>query len=129
MFTADSVEYLAFKVDKNSRHTSRKKTEAVLNPTCPENLSQLRSFPGMIKHHSKFFPDLAQKCFPFHELLKKDALWTMIPKCESSFQQLNQKLADATHLVHFHPMLPLSPAAHASQFRTGAVLSHNMPDD
>ncbi len=48
-----SVEYLRFIVDAGL-HTNTNKTKVITMMPSPKNLSQLRSFLGMINHYRKF---------------------------------------------------------------------------
>lgn len=112
---AESVEYLGFIIDKNGCHISQNKTKAVFEMRQPENVSQLRSFLGMINHYAKFLPDLSQKCFCFHEFSENDVSGHWTKQCDEYFSQLKEELAQATHLVHFDLKLPLVLAAYGSK--------------
>ena len=124
----DSIEFLGFVIDKNGRHISKEKTKAVIEMPHPTDVSQLRSFLGMVNHYAKYLPNLSAKCRPFHELLKKNVAYLWSNNCKQHLQQIKTELAEATHLVHFNPNLPIVLAANASQFGIGAVLSHILPD-
>lgn len=94
----------------------------------PENVSQLTSLLGIMNRYAKFIPELSQKCFWFHELLKKDVAWSWSKQCKKCFCQLKGESSQATHLVHFNPKLPLVLAADRSKYGLGAVLCHKMAD-
>lgn len=64
-FMEDSVEYLGFVIDKNGRHISGEKTKALFEMPSPADISQLRSFLGMVNHYSKLLPQLSAKCAVF----------------------------------------------------------------
>ena len=59
-FLQDKVEYLGFIVDKHGIHSSPSKTSAIINMPRPSNISQLRSFLGMVNHYAKFIPKLTR---------------------------------------------------------------------
>ena len=69
-FLQDKVEYLGFIVDKHGIHSSPSKISAIINMPRPGNISQLRSFLGMVNHYAKFIPELTERLFPLYELLK-----------------------------------------------------------
>ena len=126
-FMADSVEYLGFVIDRNGRHISRDKVKAVLEMPRPQDISQLRSFLGMINHYAKFIPNLSTRLDPFHKLLQKEVEWNWDERCEKHFNLIKQELGNATMLVHFNPKLPVILAADASPTGIGAVISHRCP--
>ncbi|CAF4893525.1 unnamed protein product [Rotaria sp. Silwood1] len=66
------VEYLGFIVDKNGIHTLPSKTKAIMNVPKPTNITQLRSFLGIVNHYAKFIPKLTDRVTPYYSLLKKD---------------------------------------------------------
>lgn len=65
-FFKDSVQYCGHEVTKDGIWKTKDKIDAVLRTPAPENLTQLRSFLGLVKS------DLASELKPMHELLEKD---------------------------------------------------------
>lgn len=101
---------------------------AIVDMPAPEDISQLRSFLGMINHYGRFFQNLSKNCAVFHNLIEKDVPWHWSEECQAEFESVKNKLATATHLVHFNPDLLLVVAADASEYGIGAVLSHRYQD-
>ncbi|CAF1610778.1 unnamed protein product [Adineta ricciae] len=58
-FLQSEVEYLGFVVNSDGIHTSTSKTAAIREMPQPSNVSQLKSFLGMVNHYAKFIPHLA----------------------------------------------------------------------
>jgi transposase InsO family protein len=127
-FLQDQVEYLGFIVDKHGVHTSPSKTKAIVEMPKPNNLSQLRSFLGMVNHYGKFISKLTERLKPFYQLLKKDIPWTWTASCEQAFKSIKQILTSPIGLAHYDPTLPLVLAADASNAGVGAVIYHRYPD-
>ena len=127
-FLQDSIEYLGFVVDKHGVHTSPSKTKAIVDMPQPTNVSQLRSFLGMVNHYAKFVSKLTDRLAPFFPLLKKDAPWKWTMECERAFASIKQILVSPLALVHYDPSLPLVMAADASNSGVGAVIYHRYPD-
>ncbi|XP_072172462.1 uncharacterized protein [Diadema setosum] len=74
-FFKDSVEYLGHRVDKDGLHPMKCKVNAIKNAPTPRNISELRSFLGLVQYYGKFMQNLATILHPLNELLKNDVPW------------------------------------------------------
>ena len=74
-FFKDSVEYLGHCISAKGVHTTKEKTQAILEAPEPKNIQELRSFLGLLNYYAKFIPNLASLLYPLHELLRKDCRW------------------------------------------------------
>nr|XP_024658736.1 uncharacterized protein K02A2.6-like [Maylandia zebra] len=128
LFFQESVEYLGHIIDAAGLHKSPEKVRAVMEAPAPADVSQLRSFLGMLNYYGRFIPDLATVLKPLNELLSKEKKWQWTSACESAFQKAKERLASPKILTHYNPELPLRLACDASPYGVGAVLSHVMPD-
>ena len=70
-FLKREVVYLGLKIDAKGLHPVEEKVDAVKRAPVPQNVSELRSFLGMVQYYHPFLPDLATKLAPLHEFLKK----------------------------------------------------------
>lgn len=75
IFLTPSVEYLGHVIDKEGLHPSPDKIRAIRNAPAPKNLSELKSFLGLINYYAKFMSNLASLLFPLYRLLQKEAKW------------------------------------------------------
>ena len=128
IFTRSSVEYLGFTVSADGISPTPKKTEAILSAPRPENLSQLRSFLGLVNYYGRFISNLSNLCHPLNALLQHDTKWNWTNECEKSFKSLKTKLSSDDILVHYNPDWKLCLACDASPYGVGAVLSHVTPE-
>ena len=128
VFRQPSVEYLGFHISKEGIGTSQAKVDAVLEAPVPRNVSELRSFLGLVNYYSKFIPNLSSLCEPLHGLLRKEVTWNWDRRCNQAFQELKRTLVSAQVLVHYDVSLPLKLEYDASSYGLGAVISHSMPD-
>ena len=94
----------------------------------PQNVTQLKSFLGLINYYHRFLPNLSSVLYPLHQLLKNDTPWEWDDGCERSFEEVKKQLASKNILVPYDPNLPIRLASDASAYGVGAVLSHIMPD-
>ena len=74
-FAAEDIEWVGFKLSQQGVTPKNSKVQAISERLKPTNLKQLRSFLGAVNQFNKFIPNLAQLCFPFRNLLKKDNEW------------------------------------------------------
>lgn len=126
-FLLPSVEYLGHVIDSSGLHKAPSKVKAVVEAPSPQNVSQLRSFLGLLTYYAKFVPNLANMLKPLHELLNKTKQWKWTDRCEEAFKKVKTALAQSEALTHFNPNLPLQLACDASPYGVGAVVSHIMP--
>ena len=127
-FLADSVEYFGHKIAVEGLRQSPKKVKAIVDMPVPQDVSQLRSFLGMVQYYARFLPDLSTHLNPLHRLLAKDQKWSWGPREEESFQKVKKMLADDHVPTHFDPDLPVVVATDSSSYGLGAVISHELPD-
>ncbi|BHF61010.1 hypothetical protein SprV_0100398000 [Sparganum proliferum] len=113
-FFLDPIKYLGFVFDVNSRHPDPENIRAIQRMPAPKNVSQLRSFLGLISYYSSFLPSLHDVRAPLNRLLQKDAPWCWSPDCEKAFAQLKSMLSSDLLLTHYDPTLPIVVAADAS---------------
>uniref|UniRef100_A0A673ZPX2 ribonuclease H n=1 Tax=Salmo trutta TaxID=8032 RepID=A0A673ZPX2_SALTR len=126
-FFRPSVEYLGYVIDSSGLHKAPSKVKAVVEAPSPQNVSQLRSFLGLLTYYAKFVPNLANMLKPLHELLNKTKQWKWTDRCEEAFKKAKTALAQSEALTHFNPNLPIQLACDASPYGVGTVVSHIMP--
>ena len=127
-FNKPSVEYLGHKVDALGLHTTEKKVEAVLKAPNPKNLTELRSFLGLLHYYNKFLPNISSVLQPLNQLLKSDVKWKWTSECDDAMTKAKQLVGSAPVLAYYDPKLPIKMAGDASAYGIGAVLSHVFPD-
>ena len=120
----DRVEYLGHRIDATGVHISPTKVEAISKAPAPKNVTELRSFLGMINYYGKFIANLATKLHPLHAVLKDGVKWNWSDECAKSFTEVKNHLIKAPVLVHYDPKLPVRLAGDALNYGIGAALSH-----
>ncbi|BHF81136.1 hypothetical protein SprV_0702426600 [Sparganum proliferum] len=127
-FFLDSIKYLGFVFDVTGRHPDPENIRAIQRMPAPKNVSQLRSFLGLISYYSAFLPSLHDARVPLNRLLQKDAPWCWSPDCEKAFAQLKSMLSSDLLLTHYDPTLPIVVSEDASNHGVGDVISRTFPD-
>ncbi|BHF64309.1 hypothetical protein SprV_0200731100 [Sparganum proliferum] len=127
-FFLDSIKYLGLVFDVTGRHPDPENIRAIQRMLAPNNVSQLRSFLGLISCDIAFLPSLHDVRAPLNRLLLKDAPWCWSSDCEKAFAQLKSMVSSDLLLTHYDPTLPIVVAADASNHGVDAVISHTFPD-
>ena len=68
-FLQSSVEYLGHIIDAEGIHATTEKMDAVMKAPIPCNVSELRSFLGLLNYYGKFLPNLSTILHPLNQLL------------------------------------------------------------
>ena len=109
------VPYLGYVVTKCGIRPDTAKTEKVQNYPIPTRVTQVRQFLGLASYYRRFVQDFSKTASPFHSLLKKDAKFQWIPKCDAAFQKLKALLVTAPVLSY-----PLFESSHPFILETDA---------
>jgi transposase InsO family protein len=125
-FLKPKVVYLGLEFSKDGLRPVESKVEAVKQAPVPENVSQLRSFLGMVQYYHQFLPNLATYLEPLHNLLKKSVIWKWSAECQKAFDFCKDALTSDSLLVHYDSKKKLKLACDASSYGVGAVLSHEL---
>ena len=70
-FLADKVVYLGQMVTRKGIQPVKEKVKAVTEAPVTENVSQLKSYLGMLNNYHRYLPNLAAELHPLHMLLCK----------------------------------------------------------
>ena len=127
-FFRDRVQFCGHEIDKEGLHKTQEKIEAVISAPRPENVSQLRSFLGLVNYYNRFLPNASTVLHPLHQLLEQNSEWQWTEQCEQAFTEAKRMITSEQVLTHYDPVLPVRLACDASPTGIGAALSHVMPD-
>ena len=128
LFMFPSVEYLGFQISAKGLQPTSEKVRAVQNAPAPTDVSQLKSFVGLVNYYGKFLPDLSHVLAPLYRLLQKSAKWVWEEQQQKAFKEVKSMLTSDCLLAHFDPTEDLVLACNASPYGVGAVLSHRYSD-
>ncbi|XP_053619708.1 uncharacterized protein K02A2.6-like [Plodia interpunctella] len=127
-FLQDSITYVGFVIDKNGLHPDKKKIRAIVDAPQPKDVTQLKSFLGLVNYYGKFIPKLSTILHPLHQLLRKNVDWYWSDECDFSFNEVKKVVSGSKVLVHYNPELPVVLAVDSSSYGIGSVLSHRYPN-
>ena len=122
----EQVEYLGYRIDASGIHPTNEKLKAIADAPAPKDVSQLKSYLGLLNFYRKFIPKAATLLEPLHSLLRSNVKWKWEKVHQESFENSKSALLNSTLLVHYDPTLPISVSADSSSYGIGAVLSHRI---
>ena len=120
-FMQPRVDYLGHRLDQDGLHPLPDQVEAIQKAPAPTNVTELKSYLGLLNYYGKFLPQLSMVLQPLHQLLRADHPWEWTGECEQSFQESKQRMLDSQLLVHYDVNKPMKLACDASSYGIGAV--------
>ena len=127
-FMLPKIDYLGRIISADGLQPSPSKIKAIQDAPAPRNVSQLRSFLGMVNYYGKFLHQLSTLLAPLYQLLQQKSRWHWGKEQQDAFTHVKQQLTSSQLLVHFDPQEKLLLSCDASPYGIGAVLSHVMED-
>ena len=127
-FMVPSVSYLGHVIDAKGLHPLPEKIEAIRQAPTPKNVTELKSYLGLLTYYGKFLSNLSTRLAPLYKLLSKKEPWEWTSAQDRAFNESKELLTSSQLLVHFDSKLQLLLACDASAYGIGAVLAHRMPD-
>ena len=110
-FMLSSIDYLGHRISADR-----------LQAPAPLNVTQLRSFLGVVNYYSKFLPNLSTMLAPLYRLLKKQTQWIWDAEQDKAFHEAKTHLTSECLLIHYDPQKELVLSCDASRYGVGAVL-------
>ena len=129
-FAQPTVEYVGFQAGRDRIAAHDKKLAAIEDFPTPTNLTDLRSFFGMVNQLSQFSPDIAAAGAPLRPLLKKSNEWLWTEVHDAAFRSVKDALIKPPVLQPFNPKLPTLLRTDASRPKgLGYVLLQDHSED
>lgn len=117
------LEFMGFVLSKRGIGPTEEKVKAVVNAREPENVSEVRSFLGLVNYNAPFIPEYATITEPLRELTKKGVPFMFGQKQRKAFKELKTRLGQSETLAHFNPRAKTRIITDASPVGLGAILS------
>jgi hypothetical protein len=89
-FFKDKIVFCGHEIDCNGLHKTQDKIEAVVQAPRPQNITEVRSFTGLINYYRRFLPNLSAVLQPLNQLLEKNRTWRWTEQCENAFLEAKQ---------------------------------------
>ncbi|QQP55719.1 Uncharacterized protein FKW44_000153 [Caligus rogercresseyi] len=121
-----SVHFVGMVISKDGVKADPTKVEAISKFPAPTNITDLRSFFGLVNQLGNFVPDLAHKSTPLRPLLSSKNSWNWTPLQQEAFEEVKKILVSPPVLAHFDPSLPTRILTDASRLNgLGYALMQN----
>ena len=125
---APEVTYLGFRINKEGITPIPERIQDLLKAPIPKDVTQVKSFLGMLNYYHRHLPNLAETLEPLHRLLRKNEKWVWGNEQTKAFEKVKEMLCSKNLLIHYDPNKPIVLSCDASPYGIGAVLAHVMPD-
>ena len=112
-----SVTFAGHIISKDGVQPEPKRTDAIRKFPRPTNVSEMRSFLGLVNQLGIFIPDLAHVTQPLRELLKKNAAFNWLIEHELAFQKTKELLLSDLLIKPFDENLKTQLLTDASRLK------------
>ena len=124
-FSTTSVEFLGHEISDKGIKPSATKINAILNFPVPKNVSQCRSFLGLVEYVGhKFIKNFADVCAPMYDVIAGE-FFSWDKNAQKAFERVKNELSSLNYLRFFDPEKKITIRTDASGIGLGAVLMQN----
>ncbi|XP_058449428.1 uncharacterized protein K02A2.6-like [Malaya genurostris] len=88
----------------------------------PDNISEMRSFLGLVTYVGKFIPNLSAITAPLRQMIKKGTKYEWSTDKTRAFEKVKAAISDPQHLGYYNPNNSTLVITDASSVAVGAVL-------
>ena len=127
-FERDSLLFLGFIISNNGVSTDPDKVKAVQEFPVPTNLTESRSFIGLVSYYCRFVENFSKIASPITGLTKKGCPSVWDEAQQTAFQQLKDMLSNAPVLAHYDPSYETLVQTDASFFGWGFIILQINPE-
>ena len=92
------------------------------------NVTELRSFIGMVNHYGQFIKQLSTKLTHLDNLVRSALHWHWGKHQSDAFSYIRKIISSPPIVVNVDPSKPLVLTTDASEYGIGTVLSHTTTD-
>ncbi len=122
-FGQREVNYLGHTINEHGVSPDENKLKVIKDFPYPTNLTELRSFLGMLNYYNQFIEDFAHIAAPLYDLTRKEIKFEMNEQRREAVDKLKQKLLTAPILRHPNFQSPFTIYTDASNVAVGVVLA------
>ena len=129
-FARNEVKFCGYKITPAGYTSDNEKARAIADFPRPENITDLRSFMGLVNQLGGLTPELATTTQAFRDLLKSRHIWCWTEQHEAAFLRTKSILSSPPVMAFFDPGLPTVLQTDAAKTRgLGFALLQRHGDD
>lgn len=121
-FWLKEVSFLGHIISSSGIAVDPSKVDAVSRWETPKSFTEVRSFLGLASYYRRFIEGFSKLALPLTQLTCKGRAFVWNGQCESSFNELKQKLTTTPVLILPKSDEPFAVYCDASKFGLGGVL-------
>lgn len=123
------VEFVGYLIGRDGVRADPSKVDAISKFPTPSNISELRSFYGMVNQLASFSPQIAMVSAPLRGLLSTKNQFQWLHEHEEAFEKTKQELSSPPVLAHYDPKLATKLLTDASKlYGLGYALTQEHPE-
>ena len=122
VFHMPKLTFMGLVLSQRGIGPTEEKVKAVTEAREPQNVSEVKSFLGLVNFNARFIPDLATVAEPLRRLTKKGETFIFGPEEQTAFTELKQSMAKAETLGYFDRNAKTKIITDASPVGLGAIL-------
>ena len=127
-FGVSQVTYPGHMIYAEGLHPLSEKITAIQSAPAAKNLTQLKSFLGMLQFYNRFLHNLATLAAPLYSLFRKGATYRWGKPQQESFNNAKECFISPRVLIHFDQKLKVILSCDASPTGVGAVMANELSD-
>ncbi|XP_058462870.1 uncharacterized protein K02A2.6-like [Malaya genurostris] len=123
-FFVAELGYLGHVISEMGLLPCPEKVLTIQKAKIPKNVTELKSFLGLINFYNKFIPHLSSKLYHLYNLLRNNVKFEWNDECSQAFEAGRKALLATKFLEFFDPKKPLVVVSDASGYGLGGVIAH-----
>ena len=116
-FAQPKVKYCGYVISSDGKEVDPDKLAAIANFPTPSNITDLRSFMGLVQQMSDFTPEIASSAETLRSLLQPKNVFNWTQAHEDAFNAVKDTLLKVHSLAHFDPSLPTALLTDAARLK------------
>ena len=116
-FAQSRVKYCGYVISSEGKEVDPDKLAAIDKFPTPSNITDLRSFMGLVQQLGDFTPEIASEAETLRSLLQPRNVFNWTQTHEDAFNAVKQVLMKVHSLAHFDPALPTALLTDAARLK------------
>ena len=123
VFGVPKLSYLGYSLSSEGYSPLEEKLKAIKDVPKPKNVTEVKSFLGLVSYYSRFVKNFADIVAPLYDLTQKGIKFVWSTECDNAFENIIKQLTKSNHvLANYDGKSKLILEVDASPIGLGAVL-------